>query len=284
MIYVRLKGGLGNQLFQYAAGRAAAIRAGKKLFLIDSFLHQKAEATKRDYGLSPYSHSGELSQNYEILANGILRFLPVFPGVHICRERLGADPLSLQLAGHKSVLLDGYWQSEKYFSDYSDVIRSDLKVNSSLLTQDVQSLSLSAKMNGVNSISIHVRRGDYLANKKIFEKHGVLDVSYYLKAISVFKKIYESPVFFVFSDDIEWCKEQFVGEDFFFVDASSATPAWRDVYLMSQCSNNIIANSSYSWWGAWLNPNKDKIVVYPRCWYSKSYPSIDLIPFGWLGV
>lgn len=282
MIYVRLKGGLGNQLFQYATGRAAAIRSGKKLYLIDSFLLQKAEATKRDYGLGPYDHSGELSQSYGSLANGILRFLPRFPGIYVCRERLGADPLSPQLVKHRNVLLDGYWQSEKYFSDYSEVIRNDLTIKKSLLTHDVQLLS--ASMHGRNSVSIHVRRGDYLANKKIFEKHGVVDIAYYLKAISIFKRIYESPLFFVFSDDIQWCKQHFVGSDFVFVEASSGTPAWRDIYLMSQCSNNIIANSSYSWWGAWMNSNKEKLVVYPKFWYSKSYPSIDLIPFGWLGV
>lgn len=282
MIYVRLKGGLGNQLFQYATGRAAAIRSGKKLYLIDSFFHKKTGATKRDYGLSPYCHCGELSHSYQILANGFFRFLPMFPGVYICRERLGADPLSPQLFKRNDVLLDGYWQSEKYFSDYSEVIRNDLMIKESLLTHDIQALS--ASMHGQNSVSIHVRRGDYLANKKIFEKHGVLGVEYYLKAISLFKRVYNSPRFFVFSDDIQWCKNNFIGPDFVFVEASSETPAWRDIYLMSQCSNNIIANSSYSWWGAWMNSNKDKLVVYPKFWYSGSYPSIDLIPFGWLGV
>ena len=127
-----------------------------------------------------------------------------------------------------------------------------------------------------NTCSIHVRRGDYIGNGL----HEVCHLEYYLEAVEEMKSRTEIDKFIVFSDDIAWCKENFIGENFLFIENNSNI---EDLYLQTQCTNNIICNSSFSWWGAWLNANPNKVVIAPECWYGDlSKDTKDLLPEKWI--
>ena len=156
--------------------------------------------------------------------------------------------------------VDGYWQSAKYFEGIEDVLREEFKFpKPSHNKNDV----LIEEMRNSCSVSIHVRRGDYLGG------FPVMDMSYYTPAMQFIKEKYKNAHFYVFSNDIVWCREHFVGEEFTFVDWNTGTDSYYDMYMMSQCKHNIIGNSSFSWWAAWLNANNDKVVIAPSIWFKK---------------
>lgn len=137
-----------------------------------------------------------------------------------------------------------------------------------------------------NSISIHVRRGDYVSNAATNKYHGLCDLGYYKKSIDYISKRVESPVYYIFSDDISWCKINLkIKGNVTYISHNNGDNSWEDMRLMSRCKHNIIANSSFSWWAAWLNTNLDKIVIAPRNWY-KDLPRnmTDIIPSSWLTV
>ena len=165
--------------------------------------------------------------------------------------------------------IDGYFQSEKYFCDYEDFIYNLFAPSDEI--QEYINNKYSKILN--NSTSIHVRRGDYI---KFQDKHPICSVDYYLSAI---EEIGEYK-FVVFSDDIDWCKSVFEGDAFTFIEGEKD---WMDLYLMSQCKNNIIANSSFSWWAAWLNRNISKKIIAPKTWFGQAinHDTSDLIPNRW---
>lgn len=159
------------------------------------------------------------------------------------------------------VVLDGYFQSEKYFSDCKDIIRKEFTFRNQS-TYKVPS----------SSCSIHVRRGDYL---KLQNHHPICDMNYYTKAMEIIK----ADNYLIFSDDPAWCSDNFKGDQFTVISGNSSS---RDMQIMSQCDNHIIANSSFSWWGAWLNNNKNKIIYAPKNWFkNKTICTDDLIPKSW---
>ena len=161
--------------------------------------------------------------------------------------------------------IHGYFQSEKYFKDFGDKIRDSFQSQYKYRFRD-------------DVCSIHVRRGDYLIHEGCY---NILDMKYYEKAMSLtgYKK------FLIFSDDINWCKSKFVGKEFEF---STEKDPVRDISRMKMCGAHIIANSSFSWWGAWLNDYKDKIVIAPSNWFgpklSPTHDTKDLIPGEWLQI
>lgn len=174
----------------------------------------------------------------------------------------------------KDLSLNGYWQSERYFADCKDYIREMFEPSDEVIA------NLRSKYSNVidadNTCSIHVRRGDYLKHPN---HHPVVSLMYCMKAL---KKMPKGTKFIVFSDDIQWCKENFMGDMFSFPEPQEDI---YDFYLMSMCKNNIIANSSFSWWAAWLNKNPNKIVVAPSRWFGDAYAHYDLsdlIPEGWI--
>ncbi|RZK18576.1 MAG: alpha-1,2-fucosyltransferase [Flavobacterium sp.] len=177
-----------------------------------------------------------------------------------------------------SVYLDGYFQNPEIFSH----VRSALLEKFKFPPLPTSLFSLGENIKRTNSVSIHVRRGDYLhpANR---DYHGVLNVSYYERATKHIAENVANPFYFIFSDDIDWCKENlFVGGNCEFVSNKTA-PSWIDMALMSQCKHHIIANSSYSWWGAWLSTNNDKLVIAPRSWFANGSIS-KIIPKEWIGI
>jgi hypothetical protein len=183
----------------------------------------------------------------------------------------------------KNVYLDGYWQSEKYFREIKDVIRSEFQVK---YPQDTKSQEIGKVISSTQSVSVHVRRGNYASNPRVNSHHGTCAVEYYQECAKTIEGKLSSPHYFVFSDDIAWAK---VNLDFHypttFVDHNDPSHDYEDLRLMSMCRHHIIANSTFSWWAAWLNANPDKIVLAPRQWLND--PAIDtrdLLPSNWIRV
>jgi hypothetical protein len=282
MIIVRLQGGLGNQLFQYTAGRALSIHLNTP-FKLDNITSKKNN--QRTYALSWFNINPQMATKKEI------KKIICFPKLYRYKPKLFAKyKPSIYVEPHfhfsnnffnlkNPVYLDGYWQSEKYFSLYETIVREDLTIQKKYIEH------LNVKINEMkncNSVAIHIRRGDY-TNSKILYYHGLLQPSYYTKAIDYIANQTQSIKLYFFSDDINWVKENIqISHPHEFV-TSYTKSAIEDFYLMSQCKHNITANSSFSWWAAWLNPNPSKIVIAPKKWFNKSpHNTTDLIPNEWI--
>ena len=176
--------------------------------------------------------------------------------------------------------LNGYWQCEQYFTSISEVIRNEFQFKSCL---DIENLKMETLIKSTNSVSIHVRRGDYIHNPATVKFHGICSEAYYKEAVNFISEKIQSPHFFIFSDDMDWVQQNFaLSNSVTFVTINQENSAVDDLRLMSCCRHHIIANSSFSWWGAWLNNYKDKIVVGPKKWVNDT--SIDtstVLPDKW---
>ena len=176
--------------------------------------------------------------------------------------------------------IEGYWQSEKYFQVIEQEIRKEFRINS---TPDGTNLSILEKMKSVAAVSLHIRRGDFVSDKVTNELHGVCSLSYYEQAIAHIRNHVSDPHFFIFSDDMEWVRENLPVQDLRvdYMDHNGPKD-YEDLRLMYSCRHHITANSSFSWWGAWLNDSKDKIVVCPEDWTKGPYQNPDIFPDGWI--
>jgi len=267
VIAISLIGGLGNQLFQYAIGRHLSIINQTDL-RID--LTQFEKYKLHHYSLGHFSikesfvSQKEMTNLYKVIEKSYF-YDPDFKSIG------------------NNVLLNGYWQSEKYFFEIAEIIRGDLIINSEL---SVRGLEISKLIQSSNSVSIHVRRSDYVVGTYTDQILDALDVSYYHNAIDMISELNKDAFFFIFSDDQKWVKNNLVIKNpAMYVSHNTAERNYEDLYLMSLCKHNIIANSSFSWWGAWLNNNKEKTVIAPKCWFNKNARNIsdvDLIPSAWL--
>jgi hypothetical protein len=292
MIVVYLQGGIGNQLFQYAAGRRLAHTLGVPLKLDLSRLAGVApDATPRRYALAPFRIRAEIATPEESAAlsapaPGLLRRLlslvpPCSRQTHVRERWFSFDRSILELPD--GVILDGYWQSERYFADIAPLLREELVLSAEPSEGSRAALRL---IKGVNAVSIHVRRGDYVTDAKVAAKHGTCSDAYYREAVAAVVQRVENPRFFVFSDDPAWVRASFsIPYPTTVVDENGPDRPYEDLMLMSACRHHIIANSSFSWWGAWLGTGSDRIVVAPERWFRE--PGIDtrdLIPESWLKV
>jgi hypothetical protein len=272
-------GGLGNQMFQYAAGRRLAIGHGTELVLDLSYLvNQPRGDVPRHFELDCF-HIGGKRATEPVDGGRRRRLLRPFErsnGFRRFRER-GVQFQPAVLESPDNTLLVGYWQSERYFKDEEAQIRQDFAFAAPLSPEK----SAVARTIGENAVSVHIRRGDYVshdANKF----HGLLPLEYYERAAAVITDKTKDPHFFVISDDPAWCRShiKFPAATTFVGDTPG--PGHEDMQLMSLCRHHIIANSSFSWWGAWLNARKDKIVVAPRRWFTdESSDTRDLVPKSW---
>jgi len=282
MIIVRLSGGLGNQMFQYAFGRNLALLRGDELLLdIKNFGKIESE-TKREYKLSVFNINEEIASNDEIKKVIVASFLDIvyrklfkYDSSHLL-ERGGYDARYKKM--HGDVYLDGYWQSGKYFAEYKDIIRNDFILKKKL---SVEAEYILKQINNAKiSISLHVRAGDYFTDKRYLKMFGQYSICYYQKVIDFVMNNYGQCTFFVFSVDIDWVKNNLkLPSNTIYINGND----FEDMYLMSQCNDNIIANSSFSWWGAWLNKKSSKKVFYPMKW-SDNCNVDDLIPKEWVGI
>ena len=286
MIVVRLCGGLGNQLFQYAAGRrlAHARRAGLVLDL-GWYAHTPSSDTPRTYELEHYPIQARPSTPGEALwcslhHGRLLRHLPWLPRRwrQYREKNFGFDPLALDLPNN--VYMDGYWQSYRYFEDITDLIRTELTPVVPFGPQDEQ---LAAMIAEGDAVSVHVRRGDYVSHHVATGNHGVCSLDYYKAAVVRVLQQVSRPHFFVFSDDPVWTRQNLsLPGPTTFVEHNGSANAFQDLRLMSLCDHHITANSSFSWWGAWLNRRPDKMVVTPRQWFADQRDTGALIPFNWI--
>ena len=187
------------------------------------------------------------------------------------------------LKSSEDVSLAGYWQTEKYFSDIRDIICREFTVGCEL---GGQSSTIAEKVATSESVSIHVRRGDRLSNPRSMETFGVCSPDYYNACVSIIANGLRDPHFFIFSDDPDWVtKELRLDYPTTYVTHNDATRNYEDLRLMSMCKHNIIANSTFSWWGAWLNPSPNKVVLCPRQWAKLEHiDTQDLLPDSWIKV
>lgn len=198
---------------------------------------------------------------------------------YVKEEGFTFNPEVLKLK--KSTYFSGYWQSEKYFKNIEAHIRKEFVLKKTLA--ESRERILKEILASRNPVSIHVRRGDYVSSAKANAFHGTCEPEWYTKAIQEIRKYSEKITPVVFSDDIDWVKKNIEFDcKVIWVEPDEDGHDFEDMYLMSVCHKHITANSTFSWWGAWLNPNKDKRVIVPHKWFnSQSMNTIDLIPAGW---
>lgn len=271
LIGAMVVGGLGNQMFQYATARALALRRGSGVVL-DRTSFRRNFAVNRPYELdrlrTVISPSGPLSSVRFMLARRSLSPLQSISGWKLVRERsLNYDPRIEDLP--KRSYLVGYWQCWRYFDDFASTIYDELQPAKPL---SPISQSLAEEMSATTSLCIHVRRGDYVTTTAAREHHGVLDIGHYQRAIELIQERIQGLRAFIFSDDLQWCRTAFapLGLDLTFVDCNRGEDAWQDLFLMAACRHAIIANSSFSWWGAWMGDRRtaarNRMVIAPRRW------------------
>lgn len=285
MIITKLNGGIGNQLFQYAAGKNLAIK-NNTILKLDLSDYDKIDPRYRHYDLNSFNIEEKIATEEDmekIQKKGISKFLeiflPYFKRTLIKYHGYDFDPDFFKIKDN--VILDGYWQSEKYFIDSADAIRKEFTLKNEPGTRAKE---MAEKIVNAESVSLHIRRGDYLSGK-FSSIYPVLATDYYLQAINLIAEKTDNPVFFIFSDDIEWVKNNlkisYPGE---YVSDNNIKD-YEEIILMSKCRHNIIANSSFSWWGAWLNSNPEKIVIAPEKWFNiKLFNEKDLLPSAWYTI
>ena len=252
-----LQGGLGNYLFQISAAYAVAMRDNKELKIDISdiaIIHSPLEL-----------YSNNIFRN--ITFGEIVNFESIHSSAHSPISYLNIPIVNGNLK------LDGYYQNEKYFKQYRNEILNLFKID------DTTNQYLNEKYSGItfeNTCSIHVRRGNYVERQHF---HPLQTIGYYKQAISI---IGEETLFLIFSDDIEWCKSNldFIKNKIFI----SGNLDYQDLYLMSMCNHNIIANSSFSWWGAWLNKHINKSVIYPSHWFNNGPDSSQIGGENWIKI
>ena len=274
MTIVRLKGGLGNQMFQYATGYAAAKLAGQELFLdLSSYESQAAKDTHRQFELSQFDISYTKPTNYkESDISKLMRRIrnKIFP-----RNPYAYHPNDL-----KSRILDGFFQNERYFLSIREFILKEfsLREPGKKLTETLEFIR------STPSVSMHIRRGDYVSNPHANAYHGVLTLEYFNKAYThVVSRIGSDFTLFIFTDDVEWTRRNIKFHPRTFILSNQGFDAAEEITLMSACSHNIISNSSFSWWGAWLNTNPDKIVVGPEHW-TATRDLTNIMPPTWIRI
>ena len=284
MIIVRLMGGLGNQMFQYAAGKRLALVRGVDLkldlglferfpdrsyeldaFQVENTIASRGEIRRLRYGGMP---------QWKLLTNGARRRAKESSPSFIKEKHFHFDESILCLG--EEAYLDGYWQSERYFSDISHEIREIFSVRD--LPEKVQHMA--HRISSCQSVSMHVRRGDYVQDDRASDIFQSIPIHYYERGANYFRQLLGQFEIFLFSDDLSWVRENISMEyRITFVEGFSAV---EDMLLMSMCRHNIIANSSFSWWAGWLNKHNDKTVVAPSNWFrTDDLDTRDLIPEGW---
>lgn len=287
MVIAKITSGLGNQLFQYALGRHLAIQNQTRLWFDLRYYHRTYETdTPRqfkldrfsiDYDLLDYSPWLYVSKATRLLPGRSLR--PLFdtrkePHFHL-------DPAVPNAKG-AFITLDGFWQSEGYFASNAATIRRELTFTRQpgpMYARYRQQIEQTQ-----TPVSVHIRRGDYVSHPEFSQSFGALDDTYYQTALAQINGQFPDATLFVFSDDPEWVRQHMRFErPHVLVENTGPDADVDDLQLMSLCHHHIIANSSFSWWGAWLNPRPDKRVIAPKQWFrNKPWNTADLIPAGWV--
>jgi len=252
MIIVRILGGLGNQLFQYAYAKSLADKGYHVKIDISAFKNYKLHG---GYHLDQFKIDLETSSSTE---NFFTKYFFNFPK----KEKTLLFQKAF-LTPFRYKYIKGYFQNEKYFEDIRPILLKQIMLKKQLSSSTIQYLEeITIKK---STCSLHIRRGDYILDKKSNQVHGVCDLNYYKEAIKLMREKCDEVHFFVFSDDISWVKKNLKIKNTVYID-HKVIPH-EDLHLMSLCKHNITANSSFSWWAAWLNQNKNKIIIAPKQWF-----------------
>ena len=293
MIIAKLQGGLGNHMFQYAAAKALALNNNCALLLDLSYLEQTGTQitdgfTNRHYELGIFKNivqdfTPDFKRRQFVMASQKRQWLKrlgfSYPKIY---HELSFEFNENLFKQKPPVLLEGYWQSEKYFIKEFASIRNAFSFPALVATDE--NISLLSAIGMGCSVSVHVRRGDYL-HPAIAAQHGTCSVEYYKQAIEKIRTAFPAAVLYFFTDDASWVQNEFIDKipKSVLVKNNTGANSWKDMYLMSKCSHHIIANSSFSWWGAWLNYSEDKMVIAPAKWFNNSERNYkDVIPSAWI--
>lgn len=284
MIIIGVSGGLGNQMFQYALYEKFKY-LGKEAKLDLSFYGTNQKLRKfeldlfsLDYMAAGKSESKKLGEcSYGCWDKARRKLFGNRKSFYQEDLDKGYQPEILEL---ENAYLSGYWQCEKYFSDIGDKIRDDFVFPADLSKEGT---ALEEEIKNTESVAVHIRRGDYLeeGNYKVYG--NICTLEYYKKALSYIKRRCSHPRFFMFSNDIGWVRENLYERGMVLAGSSGNRPDYEDMYLMSICRHNIIANSSFSWWGAWLNRNANKMVISPGRWFN-NHEAADAICGSWVTI
>lgn len=296
MIVVNVIGGLGNQMFQYAFAYSVSRKLNQSFELdVSDF-----ETYWHPHNSSNYWHPYQLNV-FQIKHESTPHKVKLKE-----RSLLNRAAIKLKTIKHKLLIKDyyqepyyhfdknvfniqgdtyftGFWQSERYFKEYRDelLVQFDLKKPLCAKSKKYKEAILSN-----NSICLHIRRGDYVTDSNTNAFHGVCPLEYYQKATKYITQNISESCFYIFSDDLNWAKGNldFI-ENKIFIESEEGIPNYEEMHLMTLCKHNIIANSSFSWWGAWLNQNPDKKVIAPKQWFAdSSINTKDLIPKTWISL
>jgi Glycosyl transferase family 11 len=289
VIVTKLMGGHSNQLFQYATARCLAMRHGTDVYMDRSWFDAIAEGdTQRSYELDGYAFEQRFIQPES--------FTLLEQGQRAPRRFFSRRPRTTSLApyrqqGHEfdervldlpdDTYLDGWWQDERYFQAIRPTLLGEIELTKPVAQRDAAWLSA---IRGSRSVSLHVRRGDYVTNPATTAFHGVLESSYYDAALSRLRELSgdDKLELFVFSNDIPWCSRHLRFEyPTTFIDSGNSGA--EDMRLMRECRHHVIANSSFSWWGAWLSDHPEKIVIAPQRWFSeeRANAQTEIVPPSW---
>jgi len=291
VVITKLQGGLGNQMFQYSAGKMLAIKNNSTLKLdISWYLTQN----KRQYALHHFMVTEIFAKAEEVkrllqfnrfsLRNITCKLAPKLINhklIYIKQTDSKYCPSVFSAKG--DVYLEGYWQNPDYFSEIQETLRRDFVLKEEAFGKNAEILRI---IRNSNSASIHFRRGDYVYDNKTRMTHPICSDDYYNSAIKILNQNFKDLIFFIFSDDIDWVKKNvIISNPTFYVDWNKEENSFEDLRLMSSCRHNIIANSTFSWWGAWLNSNPGKVVIAPEKWFADpeiNKQTTDLIPEKWI--
>lgn len=284
VVIVRLHGGLGNQMFQYAAARSLSERLRVPLKVdLRGFLNYQLH----EFGLNRFSVELSVASSKELRCYpGWLSWLYVkAPYLPMAKSWYVPKQFNFDKSWdeiNSSCYLFGYFQSHLFFDKYRSMLQADFSLKAPLNSANQRYFDLASSC---NSVSIHVRRGDYVTDAKTLSIHGVCDISYYQSAIKYIRSEVNDPVFFVFSNDLCWVKDNFdLGDDAVLVEGNHKFPE-VDLALMTTCKHHIIANSSFSWWGAWLEEDLNSIVIAPEPWFDDiKINARDVLPNRWKRV
>lgn len=272
MKIIKLQGGLGNQLFQCAYGLAYEQRNDETVMFDFSWYYNSDKSfgglvSNRKFMLDRFN------TNIKIATEDLVKSIKQNKLNIIVENGPEYDSNLLQISGNKYI--KGFFQNEQYFKDYKQLIVNNFKLFSSLNTKNARMLEY---IQNTNSISIHIRRGDYLNLSNIYAQ---CTLSYYMDAIKYCINVFKDVHFYVFSDDMEWVKSSLqINVPVSYIDFNSQDECYFDLWLMKNCKHNIVANSSFSWWSAWLNENPTKLVIAPKKWYVQN--SVNVCSTDWL--
>lgn len=287
MIVIYALGGLGNQLFQYAAARRLSY-INKCPLVVDNswYIDKKYGVTDRELELFSMKISARLAtaeerKEFRFYRSVIRYIIAEFKSYKILEEKSNCINNKLLTAGNNAYLR-GYWQSEKYFYDIRNVLLDELTPS---INPPERYLNYEKLIQSSESICLHVRRGDYVTLPSASKYHGLCDLSYYNHALGIIEKNIKNIKIFIFSDDQDWVKKNIVYDhDMYYIDNDNKESPIFDLRLMSQCKHHIIANSSFSWWGAWLSKNTNGYKIAPQKWYADNRKTPHLIPNNWIRI